>query len=109
MLKKLYIYTLKGCEVCENLKSKLNSMNIIYTELCCFDFGKKCDDIENQTGIDYYPIVNIETINNNNTVLCLASTHEEIEKTKQINPSTKLIYKHSINGLVDYIKIYYND
>jgi glutaredoxin len=101
MKNKLEVYILKGCDKCKKLKTALDNLKIKYEAIPCEEYPNMCDNIENITGVDSYPMVNLD-----GKIYYIAEKHSDIGKIKVIseNLSTKGVY--SIDNIIDAIKNY---
>ena len=101
MKTKLQVYVLEGCDKCKKLKTTLDRLKIEYEAIPCEDYPNMCDNIEDITGVDSYPIVNLD-----DKLYYIAENYSDIGKVKIIsgNLSTKGMY--SIDNIIDAIKNY---
>ena len=101
MKTKLQVYVLEGCDKCKKLKTTLDLLKIEYEAIPCEDYPNMCDNIEEVTGVDSYPIVNLD-----DKLYYIAENYSDIGKIKIIsgNLSTKGMY--SIDNIIDAIKNY---
>ena len=104
MIYNLTVVTLSGCEFCNRFKRILNDENIRFKELVCDKDPGFCDDVEYYTGCDLYPMVIVNTSTGLRITLCLTNDYQKINTTKQLNDKTGIIYLHSIDTMLDYIK-----
>ena len=104
MINNLTVVTLDGCEFCNKFKGILNNENIRFKELVCDKDPGFCNDVESYTGCDMYPMVIINTSSGLRITMCLTNDYQKINTTKQLNDKNGIIYLHSINTMLDYIK-----
>ena len=101
-MKKIKLLTLEGCGVCTKLKSSLTAAGLKYDETVCGRHNQFCDEIENITKCEWYPMV----IMNDSLIVCLTDEYSMIDQHKKISNATQVLYKHSIDSLFDFIKKY---
>lgn len=92
------IYILEGCDKCKKLKSTLDSLSIKYACISCEASPQECDNIEEMTGVDMYPIVDL-----GKTILHIAENYKDIGKEKKINGYNTLGF-YSIDNIIEFIK-----
>lgn len=91
------IYILEGCDKCKKLKTTLDRLKIEYDAIPCEDYPNMCDNIENITGVDMYPIVDLEK-----NILYIAENYSDIGKKKEINGYNTLGF-YSIDNIIEFI------
>jgi glutaredoxin len=104
MIYNLTIATLEGCNFCNKFKDLLLSERIKFNEVLCSSNSGLCDYLESNTGCDMYPMSIIDTDNGLRIITCVTSDYQKINTTSTINKKTGIIYFHSINTMLDYIK-----
>ena len=92
------IYVLDGCDKCKKLKSTLDKLNIKYDCITCENNPSACDRIEEITGVDMYPIVDL-----GKSILYIAENYSDIGKRKEINGQHTLGF-YSIDNIIESIK-----
>ena len=100
-MTKLQIYTLDGCDKCKKLKVTLDRLKIEYEETPCEQYPNMCDNIEDVTGVDSYPIINLE-----GKILYIAENYSDIGKIKLISENISTMGMYSIDNIIDAIKKY---
>jgi glutaredoxin len=98
---KLEVYLLEGCDKCKKLKSTLDKLKIEYDAIPCEEYPNMCDNIEDITGVDSYPIVNLE-----GKLLYIAEKYKDIGKIKIVSNSISTMGMYSIDNIIDAIKKY---
>jgi glutaredoxin len=96
---KLEVYVLEGCDKCKKLKSTLDSLKIEYDAIPCEDYPNMCDNIENVTGVDMYPMVNKE-----GKIFYIAEKYTDIGKIKIISENLTTTGMYSIDNIIDAIQ-----
>jgi glutaredoxin len=104
MIYNLTIATVEGCNYCNKFKNLLLSENIKFKEVVCNSNDRLCDDLESKTGCDLYPMSIIDSDTGLKIIACITSEYQKINTTRTINEKTGIIYFHSINTMLDYIK-----
>ena len=97
----LQIYILEGCDKCKKLKNTLDSLKIEYEATPCEDYPNMCDNIEDITGVDSYPIVNLE-----GKIFYIAENYSDINKIIIISENISTMGMYSIDNIIDAIKKY---
>jgi len=100
-MKKIKLLTLEGCSGCAKLKNNLTAAGLQYKDTVCGRHNQFCDEIENITKCEMYPIV----ILNDSLIVCLTDDYSMIDQYKKIS-NINVLYKHSIDSLFDFIKKY---
>lgn len=95
------IYVLEGCDKCKKLKSNLDSLKLEYEEIPCEQYPNMCDNIEDITGVDSYPMVNLY-----GKILYIAEKYSNIGKVKSITENISTMGMYSIDNIIDAIKNY---
>ena len=95
------IYVLEGCDKCKKLKSNLDSLKLEYEEISCEQYPNMCDNIEEVTGVDSYPMVNLD-----GKILYIAEKYSNIGKVKSITGNISTMGMYSIDNIIDAIKNY---
>jgi glutaredoxin len=95
------IYVLEGCDKCKKLKTTLDSLKIGYEEIPCEQYPNMCDNIEDITGVDSYPMVNLD-----GKILHIAEKYSNIGKVKLITENISIMGMYSIDNIIDAIKNY---
>lgn len=101
MRTKLQTYVLEGCDKCKKLKTTLDSLKIEYEAVPCEEYPNMCDNIENITGVDSYPIVNLD-----GKILYIAENYSDINKIRVISENISTMGMYSIDNIIDAIKKY---
>jgi glutaredoxin len=96
---KLEVYVLEGCDKCKKLKSTLDNLKIEYDAISCEDYPNMCDNIENVTGVDMYPMVNKE-----GKIFYIAEKYNDIGKIKIISENISTMGMYSIDNIIDAIQ-----
>jgi glutaredoxin len=96
---KLEVYVLEGCDKCKKLKSTLDSLKIEYDAIPCEDYPNMCDNIENVTGVDMYPMVNKA-----GKIFYIAEKYNDIGKIKIISENITTMGTYSIDNIIDAIQ-----
>jgi len=104
MIYSLKIITVSGCGYCNDYKLALKKANIKFAELVCENDPGFCNDLESYVGCNLYPISIIETDTGITVTICLTDDYQKINTSKQISDKSAIIYLHSINTMLDYIK-----
>lgn len=104
MINSMHIYTLKGCDKCDNLKKNLRDAKIMFINVDCSGNNFNCDKLESNTGCDMYPMVAIKTSENRNIIICLAKESSQLQNPQILPDSSFAIFTHSINTMLDIIK-----
>ena len=97
-MKKIKIYVLEGCDKCKKLKSTLDTINVKYDCITCENNPNACDKIEEITGVDMYPIVDL-----GKTILYIAEKYNDIGKKKEVNGYNTIGF-YSIDNIIELIK-----
>jgi glutaredoxin len=95
------LYVLEGCDKCKKLKSTLDRLKIEYEEIPCEQYPNMCDNIEEVTGVDSYPIANL-----NGNILYIAENYSDINKIRIISENLSTMGMYSIDNIIDAIKNY---
>ena len=95
------LYVLEGCDKCKKLKSTLDRLKIEYEEIPCEQYPNMCDNIEDVTGVDSYPIANL-----NGNILYIAENYSDINKIRIISENLSTMGMYSIDNIIDAIKNY---
>ena len=95
------IYVLEGCDKCKKLKANLDSLKLEYEEIPCEQYPNTCDNIEDVTGVDSYPMVNLD-----GKILYIAEKYSNIGKVKSITENISTMGMYSIDNIIDVIKNY---
>ena len=95
------IYVLEGCDKCKKLKSTLDRLKIEYEDIPCEQYPNMCDNIEEVTGVDSYPIANL-----NGNILYIAENYSDINKIRIISENISTMGMYSIDNIIDAIKNY---
>lgn len=95
------IYVLEGCDKCKKLKANLDSLNLEYEEIPCEQYPNMCDNIEDVTGVDSYPMVDLD-----GKILYIAEKYSNIGKVKSITGNISTMGMYSIDNIIDAIKNY---
>jgi len=95
------IYVLEGCDKCKKLKTTLDRLKIEYDAIPCEEYPNMCDNIENVTGVDMYPIVDL-----GGKIHYIAENYSDIGKTKIISENITTIGTYSIDNIIDAIQKY---
>jgi glutaredoxin len=101
MKTNLQVYILEGCDKCKKLKATLNTLKIEYEEVSCEAYPNMCDNIENVTGVDSYPMVKLD-----DNIYYIAEKYSDIGKIKIISDKLATKGMHSIDNIIDAIKNY---
>jgi glutaredoxin len=101
MKNKLQIYFLQGCDRCKKLKATLDSLKIKYDAVPCEEYPNMCDNMENITGVNSYPMVKLDSI-----IYYVSDDYANIGKPKTVANKLKTIGTHSIDNIIDAIKNY---
>ena len=96
---KLEVYLLEGCDKCKKLKTTLDRLKIEYDAVPCEDYPNMCDNIENVTGVDMYPMVNVA-----GKIFYIAENYSDIGKIKIISENVSTIGMYSIDNIIDAIQ-----
>jgi hypothetical protein len=104
MIYNLTIATLDGCNFCNKFKDLLLSERIKFKELVCDKDPGFCDNLESYTSCDLYPMAILDTSSGLHITMCLTNDYQQINKTNKINEKNVIIYFHSINTMLDFIK-----
>jgi len=99
METKLQVYLLEGCDKCKKLKTILNCLKIEYEAVPCEDYPNICDNVENVTGVDMYPMVN-----KGNKLFYIAEKYSDIGKIKIISDKITTVGMYSIDNIIDAIQ-----
>jgi glutaredoxin len=100
---KLTIYTLEGCSQCDKFKIGLKQSNIPFADVVCEKQNTKCDELENITNCDLYPMCIVDS-NGKKIIVCLTHDIEKLSNIKSINSSCAVVYTHSIDNMIHLIK-----
>ena len=103
-MNNISIYTIEGCSICDGFKSKLKNYDIVYDEVICASYNKDCDNLENVSGCETYPMCVKSLINNHKIILCLASDYNQTGTPKQIDSQTTILFLHSIDNMISVIE-----
>ena len=95
------IYVLEGCDKCKKLKANLDSLKLEYEEIPCEQYPNMCDNIEDVTGVDSYPMVDLDS-----KILYIAEKYSNIGKVKSITGNISTMGMYSIDNIIDAIKNY---
>ena len=95
------LYVLEGCDKCKKLKSTLDRLKIEYEDIPCEQYPNMCDNIEEVTGVDSYPIANL-----NGNILYIAENYSDINKIRIISENLSTMGMYSIDNIIDAIKNY---
>ena len=95
------IYVLEGCDKCKKLKANLDSLKLEYEEIPCEQYSNMCDNIEDVTGVDSYPMVDLD-----GKILYIAEKYSNIGKVKSITENISTMGMYSIDNIIDAIKNY---
>ena len=95
------IYVLEGCDKCKKLKANLDSLKLEYEEIPCEKYPNMCDNIEDVTGVDSYPMVDLD-----GKILYIAEKYSNIGKVKSITENISTMGMYSIDNIIDAIKNY---
>ena len=95
------IYVLEGCDKCKKLKANLDSLKLEYKEIPCEQYPNMCDNIEDVTGVDSYPMVDLD-----GKILYIAEKYSNIGKVKSITENISTMGMYSIDNIIDAIKNY---
>ena len=96
---KLEVYTLKSCDKCKKLKTTLDLLKIEYDAIPCEDYPNMCDNIENITGVDMYPMVNMA-----GKIFYIAEKYSDVGKLKIISDNVTTMGMYSIDNIIDAIQ-----
>jgi glutaredoxin len=100
-MKMIKIYVLEDCDKCKKLKATLDSLKIKYEAIPCEKYPNMCDNIEDITGVDSYPMVDLD-----GKILYIAEKYYDIGKIKTISENLSTIGMYSIDNIIDAIKNY---
>ena len=100
-MTKVQIYILEGCDKCKKLKDTLDSLKIEYEATPCEQYPNMCDNIEDITGVDSYPMANLD-----GKILYIAEKYSDINKIKLISENISTMGMYSIDNIIDAIKKY---
>ena len=95
------IYVLEGCNKCKKLKATLDSLKIKYEEIPCEQYPNMCDNIEDITGVDSYPMVDLD-----GNILYIAEKYSNIGKIEKVTENISAMGMYSIDNIIDAIKNY---
>jgi glutaredoxin len=95
------IYVLEGCDKCKKLKTTLDSLKIKYDAIPCEEYPNMCDNVEDITGVDSYPIVDLD-----GKILYIAEKYSNIGKIETITENISAMGMYSIDNIIDTIKNY---
>jgi glutaredoxin len=95
------IYILEGCDKCKKLKATLDSLKIKYDAIPCEEYPNMCDNIEDITGVDSYPMVDLD-----GKILYIAEKYSDIGKIETITENISAMGMYSIDNIIDAIKNY---
>lgn len=95
------IYVLEGCDKCKKLKTTLTNLKIKYNCISCESDPIACDEIENITGVDSYPMVNL----NGRHILYIAEKYSDVGKIKVISDNLATMGMYSVDNIIDAIKV----
>jgi glutaredoxin len=95
------VYFLEGCDKCKKLKATLDTLKIEYEAITCEDYPNMCDNIEDITGTDSYPMVKME-----GHILYIATNYKDVGKIKVISDKVSTLGMYSIDNIIDTIKNY---
>lgn len=98
---KLEVYLLDGCDKCKKLKTTLDRLKIEYDAVPCEEYPNMCDNIESVTGVDMYPMVNLD-----GKIHYIAENYSDIGKTKVISEQLTTLGMYSIDNIIDAIQNY---
>ena len=97
----LQIYILDGCDKCKKLKTTLDSLKIEYEAIPCEQYPNMCDNLEDITGTDSYPMINLE-----GKIFYIAENYKDIGKIKVVSDKISTMGMYSIDNIIDTIKNY---
>ena len=92
---------MEGCDKCKKLKANLDSLKLEYEEISCEQYPNMCDNIEDVTGVDSYPMVDLD-----GKILYIAEKYSNIGKVKSITGNISTMGMYSIDNIIDAIKNY---
>ena len=95
------IYLLEGCDKCKKIKATLDYLKLEYEEISCEQYPNMCDNIEDITGVDSYPMVDLD-----GKILYIAEKYSNIGKVKSITENISTMGMYSIDNIIDAIKNY---
>jgi glutaredoxin len=95
------IYVLEGCDKCKKLKITLDGLKIKYDAIPCEEYPNMCDNIEDITGVDSYPMVDLD-----GKILYIAEKYSNIGKIETITENISAMGMYSIDNIIDAIKNY---
>ena len=95
------IYLLEGCDKCKKIKATLDYLKLEYEEIHCEQYPNMCDNIEDITGVDSYPMVDLD-----GKILYIAEKYSNIGKVKSITENISTMGMYSIDNIIDAIKNY---
>ena len=95
------IYVLEGCNKCKKLKVSLDALKVKYEEIPCEQYPNMCDNIEDITGVDSYPMVDLD-----GKILYIAEKYSNIGKIEAITENISTVGMYSIDNIIDTIKKY---
>lgn len=99
MNKRILVYALDGCNMCEKLLGVLNDSGAPYEKRICEEESTECDDLEDYINCSRYPIV-VETdlISARKTYHCV---NERVgRKTKKLSENHTLQIYFSLESLI---------
>lgn len=103
-MPKVKLLVLDGCSRCHALKSKLEFYNTKFKYISCESDPEICDQAEELTGHDSYPMAIILDINNKITqVVHFTENYDNIGKTTKLVDDVTSYTVYSVDQLVEYI------
>lgn len=98
------ILVLKGCPRCKALKNKLEYFKNSFKFIDCEDFPEICDDVEQLSGVDQYPIAVVLDIQDKITeVIYFTEDYNQIGKRHKLLDGVSGYAVYSTDQLAEYI------
>jgi hypothetical protein len=94
---------LKKCNKCKAYKKSLEENNIVFSSVYCEDEPTECDNIENITNCNSYPMTILD-FNNKVTIFYTGNDYQDLGKIKQHSGRVQSISVHSIDNMLSEVK-----
>jgi glutaredoxin len=103
-MPKVKLLVLPDCTRCKALKSKLEFFNTKFEYVSCDDHPEICDQVEELTGHDSYPMAIVLDINNKITqIVHFTENYDAVSKTTNLVDGATSFTVYSVDQLVEYI------
>ena len=103
-MAKVVFLVLEGCNKCQALKNKLNYFNTSFKFYDCDGVSDLCDEAENLTGVEMYPMAIVMDINDKiREIIYFTDDFDKVGKKIELVEGVTGFPVYSIDQMADYV------